>query len=292
MPELDYSFVESARRLEVDAVDGGRASAELSVAPTGEVGDEDESSLFGLAVDDIEEREENAGVIEAYLPLAERAYRQRGLTYPFERSGAGYTLQVLPGCDDLAEAAAGLSSCISQGQPAARDFEKRAFRALHALTGGWGVCVGAPRENGEGPERAVGRFRAYLREWERGMAEPQTWPHHGDFGVDGFVIVGRAWGGPVVHYQAKNTNFRLDEYPEELARLPHNEEQWFGRRTYGRRATVTVLALNTVLRLEDKEEIYAARGPGAYHIIDAVDILCAEHTSCSDPCRAAECIVL
>lgn len=285
----DLSFIDTARRFEVEAVEGGRALNEFSMDPESGVNSE-EVRVLGKAVDDIEETSERIQTLQEYVPHARSAFQQRGLTYPFDTSVAGDSLDVLPGHAETAGRVADLSGTVSQGKAVAKEFERRAFRALHILLGGgWGVCVGAPRDDGLGPEAAIRRFRGLLEPWEQGQDWPAAFAHSGDHGADGFVVLGRGWGGPVVFFQSKNTSFSLKDFPEEFARMSEVFNDWFGRRVNRYRTVVPVCALNTVLTIEQKERIAEARDPLSGHIVDAADILGAELGSVEHPLRLGGC---
>jgi hypothetical protein len=295
----DLSFVDEARALEVEAVDTGRGTNEFAFAPgpldfRGDVGEGEEEALHGRPVDDVIEMDERLKDLPRYVRLASTAFEQRGLTYPFEIDESGQALAVKTGFVDLAAKTSDLGRIIRQGCSSAKKFEKRAFRALHRFIGGWGVCVGAPRETLEmGAEKCIKYYRDRLFPHERGDQWPPDFSRNGDHGADGFVILGRTWGGPVAFYQAKNTGFDLKSHPEEFDRIPSIAQDWFGRRINAHRQIIRVLALNTVLSIQLKEEIYAERGESAgVHIIDAVDILAAEFLDCTHGPTRSECLVL
>ena len=297
MTRRDLSFIDEARSLEVEAIDTGRGTSEFTLAPgpsnfSVDVGEGDEEPLHGRAVDDVLEVDERRKCLSRYVELAKSAFRQRGLTYPFEIDDSRQALAVSPGWPELASQAAELSRVIRQGHSAAMKFEKRAFRALQKLIGGWGVCVGSPRETtGMGAEKTVREFRARLLPHEQGSQWPPDFSPNGDRGADGFLIVGRGWGGPIAFYQSKNTGFDLESHPEEFSRIPAIAEDWFGKKVNLGRRIIPVLALNTVLSIELKEEIYAQRGDLGVHVIDAVDILAAEHAASAPETLLAQCIV-
>lgn len=284
-PKLN--FIQEARELEVEALDGGRSLDEFTLAPS-EITDDEECEVLGRPVDDIVELEERLALIPQYLEHARSAFSQRGLVYPFQASADGSFLTILPGCERLAERTAYFSSIVSQGNPVAKEFESSAFSALHALVGGWGVCLGSPRSDHTGSLAAVKRFRDLLRPWEgAGSHWPPDGP--GDLGADGFIILGRAWGGPLVFFQAKNTPFDLKEFPEELGRMGDILLDWFGDRLSRSRYVVPVCALNTILTLEQKAMVFDARSPSAsYHLLDATDILAAEYCEAVHELRRAD----
>jgi hypothetical protein len=291
MSAIDLSFVEEARVLEVEAVEGGRPASEFTFAPAWSENDE-ELPVVGRAVDYALETEERLRLVREYVPYACRAYNQRGLTYPFKPTAAGDSLEVTPGGERLAKRVAELSGMIGKSAPVAKHFEEVGFRALQKLIGGWGACVGAPRRGrGLGAERAIRRFRGYLTECESGDQWPEDFAPNGDHGADGFLILGRGWGGPIVFYQAKNTNFRLDDHPEEFARIPAICLDWVGVRHTQQRSVIRVFASNTVLTLEKKHEIYTARGDSGAHMIDAVDIAMVEFTRANSRLRRQACQV-
>ena len=299
MADLDLSFVDTGRRLEIEAVDGGRGLSSLSVDPhslvesVADIGDDEEVPIVFTSVDDVEERIEDVQTIDTYLDYARTAFRQRGLTYPFCQSGAGDSLQVVRGGEQHAAMVAGLARVVRLGNPAAAAFEKRAFRALHRHIGGWAVGVGSPRENqGMGERAAVTAFRELLHPWEQGSQLPATFSPNGDRGADGFVVLGRAWAGPLLFFQAKNTNYHMRGHAEEFSRIPEISFDWFGRRYNQGRQIVRVLALNTVLTIEQKSRIFEAAGEHAgMHVLDAVDILCAELCDPAHELLRGSCIV-
>ena len=178
MPLPDLSFIDEARALEVEAIDTGRTLSEFTFAPgaasfQGEVGESDEDALHGRPVDDVIELDERRKGLPRYVDLARTAFQQRGLKYPFEIDESGESLAVLVGQKEFALKVADLSRVVRQANPAASRFEKRAFRSLQKLIGGWGVCVGSPREEvGMGAERTVRRFRSLLLSHEQG----NQWP--------------------------------------------------------------------------------------------------------------------
>lgn len=286
----DLSFVPIARGLEVEAVDGGRALSELTLDPR--IADESEdAAVLGRSVDDVEETQERTGAVKQYEDYARKAFEQRGLTYPFQASETGDSLEVLPGAKAVAMRTADLSSMVGQGRTTAKLFEKTAFRALQALAGGWGVCVGAPREHSGGPKEAISRFRELLQTWESGSEVPETFAKNGDNGADGFLVLGRCWGGPVFFFQAKNVDFTIKEIPNEFARMSDVLNDWFGKRINHYRHIVPVFGVNTVLTLEAKAAAFLAAGTHPVHIIDAVDILCFEFVKSDHIARKADCLI-
>src|SRR5713226_10443517 len=96
MAALDLSFVESARVLEVDAMEGGRPLNEFTIDPQTSANDE-EVPIMGRSVDDAEETAERVALVQQFLPYARGAFEQRGLVYPFQRSGGGDSFEVVPG---------------------------------------------------------------------------------------------------------------------------------------------------------------------------------------------------
>jgi hypothetical protein len=294
----DLSFIDEVRALEVEAVDTGRSTSEFTLAPgpanfVADVREDDQEALHGRPVDDVLELGERLKDLPRYVDLARSAFQQRGLTYPFEIDESRQALAVMPGLGEFAAKVADLSRVVRCGNPAAAKFEKRAFRALHRLIGGWGVCVGSPRETPDmGAERTIRRYRSWLLSHEQGNYWPADFSPNGDNGADGFVILGRGWGGPVAFYQSKNTGFDLESHPEEFSRIPSIAEDWFGKKMNAGRRIIPVLALNTVLSIDLKERIYAERGEQGVHIIDAVDILAAENVAPAHVTLHPACSVL
>jgi hypothetical protein len=290
MTDFDLSFAESARALEIEAIEGGRCLNEFTLDPQTSV-HEDEVPVLGRSVDDAEETAERVSLIRRFLDYARLAYEQRGLVYPFQSSAGGDSLELVPGLEPVAKRCAELSAMIRKGQPVAKQFEETAFRALQKLIGGWAVCVGAPRNNGVGAEQAMREFRRGLTRWEAGGSWPADFARNGDHGADGFIILGRAWGGPIVFFQAKNTNLDLKDHPEEFARHPEILHDWFGRRWNQHRIIIPIIATNSLLTFEMKDRFFQARGPAGVHMIDSVDILCAELLSSRHNLRRQRCIV-
>jgi len=294
----DLSFIDEMRALEVEAIDLGRSTSEFTLAPgpanfTGEVGEGEEEALHGRPVDDVIEIDERLQNICRYVDLARLAFQQRGLTYPFEIDASGQSLAVYPGKKQFALEVAQLSRIIRQGNPEASRFEKRAFRALQKLMGGWGVCVGSPRESERwGAERTIRYYRSLLLDCEQAGHWPSDFSPNGDKGADGFLILGRGWGGPIAFYQSKNTGFDLESHPEEFSRIPSVAEDWFGKKINAGRRVIPVLALNTVLSIDLKERIYAERGEQGVHIVDAVDIFAAEHLDDEHKTLKCSCLVI
>jgi len=294
----DLSFIDEMRALEVQAIDLGRSTSEFTLAPGPasfevEVGEGEEEALHGLPVDDVIEIGERLRDLRRYVDLARVAFHQRGLNYPFEIDTSGQSVTIASGKQQFASDVAQLSRIIRQGTPVASRFEKRAFRALQKLVGGWGVCVGSPREAaGWGAERTIRHYRSLLFDHEQAGQWPGDFSPNGDKGADGFLILGRSWGGPIAFYQSKNTGFELESHPEEFSRIPSIAEDWFGKKINTGRRIIPVLALNTVLTVDLKEKIYAARGEQGVHILDAVDILAAEHLQDEHETRKCGCLVL
>jgi hypothetical protein len=281
MSAPDLEFVDIGRRLEVEAIDGGRAQSEMTVDPNAsgvDTGDEEERPILLKSVDDVQERDEEERAVGRYAEYAQRAYAQRDLVYPFAPTSSYSSLEVVAGRGQDARQVAEISRIVREGGIVAKRFEKRAFRALWRLIGGWGVSVGAPREEeGLGEKAAIGRFREMLRHCEAGPAMPGTFGPNGDRGADGFVILGRKWGGPVVFFKFNKTAAYVEKAAKELLQVSGIIEDWFGKRHNHVRQVIRVFALNTVLTLETKEEFFRNAGEGAgMHILDAVDILCAE----------------
>ncbi len=107
MSLTDLSFIDTARRIEVEAIEGGRALSEFTLDPESG-GNDEEVRVHGKAIDDIEEGAERRRVLQEYVPHARSAFQQRGLTYPFHVSGADDSLEVLPGHDETARVVADL----------------------------------------------------------------------------------------------------------------------------------------------------------------------------------------
>jgi hypothetical protein len=299
MATLDLSFIDEARSLEVEAIDTGRGTSEFTFAPgasnfTTDIAEGNEEALHGRPVDDLVEIGERLIDLRRYVDLATVAFQQRGLAYPFEIDESHQALTFRPSDIDLAAEVADLSRIIRHRNPNAAKFEKRAFRALHKLLGGWGMCVGSPRETADmGAEKTIRHYRSQLLAHEKGNAWPADFSPNGDGGADGFLILGRSWGGPIAFYQSKNTGFDLESHPEEFSRIPSIAEDWFGKKINSGRRIIPVLALNTVLTIDLKERIYAERGEiHGVHIIDAVDILAAEHLPPSHAALQTACHVL
>jgi hypothetical protein len=276
----DLSFIDTGRRLEVEATEGGRRSHEFRTSPLGgrpdTEGRDDEVDVAFASPDDVQETQERLDTLDQYLLHAREAFAERSLRYPFDKSVTGDGLIVLPDGKSLARACAGLSGLVGIGDRPAKEFEKRASLALHRLLGGWSVCVGAPRDDGTGPEQAVHRFRQLIPR-EGGPFYAESYPTNGDLGADAFSILGRTWGGPVVYLQAKNTGFSIRDIPEEFHRASEALQHWFGRRVDHTRRIIPVYAVNTVFTLELKERAFEACGAGnGYHVLDAVDILHVE----------------
>jgi hypothetical protein len=262
---FDLSFIQNGRQMEIDAIESGRRLLK------------DDSAAL-KPEDDIQETAERARVLDKYLPHAEAAFRERQLTYPFQRSTNRDSLAVIPGRGHFAGKCVELTELVGRSNAAdtsAKRFEVRAVQALHRLIGGWAVCVGSPREDGTGAERAVTAFRRLL-EAEKGDHWRAAYPAGGDFGADAFWILGRSWGGPVMYFQAKNTAFSLRNAPPEFLRISEVLREWFGRRIDQRRAVVPVYAVNTIFTRGLKERVFEAGGGKGYHVLDAADILYAE----------------
>ena len=287
----DLAFIETARALESEAVEGGRASSEFGRSPDVDEHFE-EARVLGRGADDAEEVADRIHAVEEYVAFARVAFQQRGLTYPFAASATGDSLESLPGHRETAKRVAELSGMVSLGHPVSKQFERRAFLALQTLVGGWGVCVGAPRDDGQGPKAGIKRFRGMLEPWEIGAEWPSTYAASGDLGADGFAILGRGWGGPVVFFQSKNCSFSLKNFPEEFARMSDVFLDWFGKRVDHGRTIIPVCAMNTVLTVELKERIAEARGPFRGHMIDAVDILGVEIVGSGLMLRQSACTIL
>lgn len=294
----DLSFINEGRVLEVEAVDEGRGVSEFTLAPGSagfgvNAGASEEESLFWRPVDDVMDVDDRSADLPRYVALAEAAFRQRGLVYPFAVDDSGDSLAIVPGRKQFASAVAALSRIVRHGNPAAAAFEKRGFRALQKFVGGWGACVGTPRQQeGMGAEKSTRRYRQLLLQHEAGTHWPPDFSPNGDNGADGLLILGRGWGGPIVFYQSKNTGFDLEAHPEEFSRIPAIAHDWFGKRVNKGRRVIPVLALNTVLTIEIKERIYEERGElNGAHMIDAVDILAAEHPPADHVTTRSGCLV-
>ena len=115
-----------------------------------------------------------------------------------------------------------------------------------------------------------------MRPWEKGGFTRDRHSKNGDYGADGFLVLGRLWGGPVVYFQAKNSSFELEDYANELGRVPEILNDWFGVYLNQRRFVIPVCALNTIMTIELKERNFQARGLTAFHVLDAVDVLAAD----------------
>ena len=57
-----------------------------------------------VSVDSVEKTEERTKAVRQYENYARKAFQQRGLTYPFQLSAAGDSLEVLPGAMTHSEA--------------------------------------------------------------------------------------------------------------------------------------------------------------------------------------------
>ena len=285
----DVTFIQDGRDLEVEALEPGRRSNELSTAPSfSEEEDLDETPVAFTALDDIQETDERPSLLSRYIPYAQAAYRERQLIYPFELSPRGDSLTVLNGQEPLAQASARLAYLVGKDNSdgrLAKEFEKRSVTALHRFVGGWAVALGAPRDDGTGCERAIRAFRLLVPEASggffrpTGVPAPQGYPKSGDSGADGFWILGRTWNGPVVFLQAKNAAFSVRQIPEEFARMSDVLLEWFGKRIDRYRTIMPVYAVNTLFTREMKEHLFESypHRPGI-HILDAADILHAENT--------------
>lgn len=269
---IDVAFIQDGRLLEVEAFEPGRRSNQLAALP-----DEGLPSL--AADDDIVETEERIKTVETYLPYAQSAFDDRDLKYPFRRSLEGDSLRPIEGMEPFAKKCSELSALVgknnSQGR-LAKLFERRAVEALHRFLGGWAVNVGAPRDNGFGPKRAVRQFRQMLSN-EGGDFVRSSYPRNGDLGADALWILGKTWGGPVVFFQAKNCAFSIREIPEEFHRPADVLFDWFGRSIAQCRTVIRVYAVNSLLTNRFKDRAYQAGSGGpCIHVLDATDILAAE----------------
>lgn len=285
---FDLTFVDDLRKLEIEAVEGGRAQNAFSTAPVAPANIDDES-VFDTPVDDVMETSERIEAIASGLGYMQRAYEDRGLVYPFTAGPTPDHLVIQN--KTLAVEAAKLSRLIGVGGKDAKEFERLGLSALHQFTGGWGIGCGAPRDSGKGPKASITEFRKLLTESEGTHVLPDL-PPNGDCGADGFLILGRGWFGPLVYYQAKNSGFNLRGHPEEYSRLPEVVMTWFGVGLAESRTIIPVLGLNAVLTSEMKHRIGIARGPAKVHILDAVDILCAKHVQATHRMRSSELIFL
>ena len=153
--------------------------------------------------------------------------------------------------------------------------------------------MGAPRKPKSkyaGVEPAISAFRGMLSQ-EVGDYFPGECKG-GDFGADAIFILGRAFCGPLLFLQAKNTPYDIHNIPDEFLRTSDILCSWFGRRIDGVRDVVRVFAVNTVFTNEFKERAFRAGGPsGGCHIIDAVDILLAETTT-EESIRGAQTLTI
>jgi hypothetical protein len=276
---IDLSWVQTGRELEVECIDGGRSTSEFTFAPLDlDPDNEEEQTVNERPVDDADKTEERARTIQRYVPYAQKAYLERGLVYPFRVSDSGESLTVLPGSGmrEMAKKTAHLGRIISRTGTPSKEFESRGFNALYSFLGGIGTCVGAKRERIAGPEKAVREFRKSLFEHERGGIVEAKYPKNGDLGADGFIILGRPWIGPLIFYQSKNTPFDFRTFPPEFSRVPAIVASWFGRRIHQQRPIISAYASNTLLTIAAREEIFTKQGSAAVMIIDAADILRAE----------------
>jgi hypothetical protein len=290
-PFPDVSFIHQGRLLEAEAIEGGRRANEFSMSPLVDLEFFDEAPVGNVPVDDIQETEERVQCVEHYVPFAKRAFEERGLVYPFCAQSSRASLQPLPGHEVLARRCAEFAGDVGIGNPTAKKFESRAFRALHRLIGGWAVSVGTPRTGKTGPAKAVTAFRSLLRSTEIGAYKNPDPSHSGDYGVDAVYVLGREWGGPVVFLQAKNSSFDRAKFAEHLTRASFALQEWFGHRIDTVRNVITVFAVNTVLTTDLKHSAFADCGLGSgYHVLDSVDILFAETESVDARSRRDELI--
>jgi hypothetical protein len=272
----DLSFIERGRGAEIEAVEGGRTGMEFSTAPDlPNALAFDEKTIAFRPVDDILEMEEREMALSEYVPYAQRAFADREIAYPFGRREYTSRLEVLPGLETVAEKCADLGRMVGIGNRTAKDFEVRAVKALHKLMGGWAVCLGSPRQEATGPERAVRKLRELIPR-ERGDFFRSEYPANGDLGADAIWILGRSWGGPIVYFQAKNSAFSIRDIPGEFMRPSDVLLDWFGRRIDVSRRLIMVYGVNTILSTEMKERAFQASSGNGCHIIDAVDIVHAE----------------
>jgi hypothetical protein len=279
----DLSFIDNARPMEVEAVDPGRRSNQITIepvlvsadSPSGDEIDEAAQIMFSPA-EDVQETEERLSWLNDYVPHATKAFKDRDLIYPFDLSTHGDSLKVRKGMEDLAQKCAELVEMRRKNGTPAQNFEKRAAKALHKFIGGWAVCVGAPRmEENLGPKKAVEKFRGMLTN-ECGPWLPTPWPPNGDFGADALWVLGRKWGGPIVFLQVKNSEYNPKDPPNEFLKISHVLSHWFGRPINQHRKVIPVLAVNTILTQELKEQAFACAEPSGFHLLDAVDIIYAD----------------
>lgn len=271
----DLSFLGVTRPLEVEAVEGGRSMNEFSL-DTGNSTDFEEAPIFGRSIDDVEETDDRLRMLAPYVAYAEKAFRQRGIHYPFRISSSRASLEVISGLEHVARLVAELSSIISIGGSIADEFEKKALTALGVLLHGRAVSVGAPRKSRRGPGHDVGVFRAGLFEWETGSYRRKRYPCSGDMGADGFVFLGRSIAGPIVYYQAKNSLFNLERIPREFHRPGQVMHDWFGKEMISERIVIKAFGVNSILTLEEKLNITKDQGESKILILDAVDIVSAQ----------------
>jgi hypothetical protein len=272
-----YGFIDVGRLLEIEALRPARRSNEFSTSPAFEavVGIDDSNVVFRPA-DDILESQERQIALDNYLPFARRAFSERGLTYPFLRTGDTLVCTQGARARHLAERIVQLTELSGIGGDKAKEFEVRATKALHRFIGGRGIAVGAPRNAKTGPERAVVGFRKMVKD-ECGDFRRSGYPPSGDFGADAFFILGRQWGGPVVFVQVKNSSFDPVKFAADLLTGSTAFEEWFGRKLDKSRQVVAVVAVNSTLTIEAKETAFeSCLGGFGYHILDCVDIVCAE----------------
>src|SRR5258705_68155 len=238
----DVSFIQNGRRLEVEAVLGGRRSNELSMTQS--------SNEVLPTEEDAQETDERLQLLTSYVPFMNMAFDERGLAYPFARSHGGDALSVSPRSIALATRCAELSEMVGKGNgalPIAKNFEKRAVGALHSLIGGWAVCVGHPRDDGTGLAKAVRAFRSLIRNDGNPFDGKKEYSPGGDLGADAFWVLGRSWSGPIIYFQAKNTQFSIDDVPGEFFRVSDVLLEWFGRRLDQGRSLIRVFGVNSVL---------------------------------------------
>jgi hypothetical protein len=65
--DLDLSWIQTARAIEMEAIDGGRASNEFTLAPTDRDDNPEEAPVNTKAVDDADETEERVRVLTQYI---------------------------------------------------------------------------------------------------------------------------------------------------------------------------------------------------------------------------------
>ena len=285
---MDLSNVDVATDIEHEAVYGGVPATAVSLVPAGAL-DTDDDRIFGRPADDVIESDERKRALEFYVPYAEQAFQERGLRYPFRIIGSGRSLTVVEEHRPTATRLCELSGLRGKGGASAKQFERLGFRTLHSFVGGWAAHVGFPRDGRTGTPDAIRSFRNRLSSVERGggAVDPQS---AGDHSADGFIILGRRWGGPLVFYQSKNSQFDVNGDHVDLMLADAAIERWFGRRL--NRQVLSVLAVNSVLTLQRKEQAFEMRSRCPHHILDVVDVLAFEALNSLPGCPEAELVHL